>query len=326
MCGEAARLLKNALTHETDDNIYYWLAQSLAAVAVRLEPSVAAQLLSELLTEEKVASMRGKLAADLATVAARLEPTEAARVCSNAARLLKDALTHEEVNEREQLAKGLAAVAGRLEPAEAIRLLNEALTQEMSAWARVPLAVALVTVAKRLEPAEAARVCVQATQLLKDALAHERLVNDFGPELAAGALGLVALAKRLDPPEAVRLSGLAARLLNRALASEDLGDVRPIVTEGLEPAEALLLLAQASAEQELVYTLLAEDLAAVAARLDRAEAADVCTKAARLLSDALTREKNHGFFRGMLAQELAAVAGRLEPAEAARLCAKLPGS
>ena len=69
---------------------------------------------------------------------------------------------------------------------------------------------------------------------------------------------------------------------------------------------------------------MAEGLAAVAGRLEPAEAARVCAKAARLLNQALAQEKDVSA-RRQLAEGLAAVAGRLEPAEAARVCTKLPG-
>src|SRR5207248_599488 len=62
----------------------------------------------------------------------------------------------------------------------------------------------------------------------------------------------------------------------------------------------------------------AEGLAAAARQLEPAEAARVCAGPARLLSEALTREKDPGS-RASLAEGLAAVAGRLEAIEAAQL-------
>ena len=62
----------------------------------------------------------------------------------------------------------------------------------------------------------------------------------------------------------------------------------------LEPAEAVRLLNQALAQEKDGPTReeLAAGLAAVAGRLDPAEAARVCAEAARLLNQALAQEKD----------------------------------
>ena len=86
--------------------------------------------------------------------------------------------------------------------------------------------------------------------------------------------------------------------------------------------EAARLLNQALAQEKdgLARWQLAAGLAAVAGRLEPAEAARACAEAARLLNQALAQEKDgDASTREQLAQGLAAVAGRLEPAEAARL-------
>ena len=80
-------------------------------------------MLNQALREEKDAWARSELAEGLATVAGRLEPAEAARVCAAAAQVLNQALREEkDARARSELAEGLATVAGRLEPAEAARV------------------------------------------------------------------------------------------------------------------------------------------------------------------------------------------------------------
>jgi hypothetical protein len=110
-------------------------------------------------------------------------------------------------------------------------------------------------------------------------------------------------------------------LLNQALAQEKDVNARWKLAEGLaavagrlEPAEAARLLGQALAQEQDVYVRrhLVEGLAAVAGRLEAAEAA-------RVLNQALAQEKG-GYGRHQFAAGLAVLAGRLEPTEAARVC------
>jgi serine/threonine protein kinase len=70
--------------------------------------------------------------------------------------------------------------------------------------------------------------------------------------------------------------------------------------------------------------LLAEGLAAAAARMEPAEASRISGKAASLLSRALEKETNANA-RWYLAKGLAAVAARMEPAEAAHMSGKAAG-
>jgi hypothetical protein len=77
------------------------------------------------------------------------------------------------------------------------------------------------------------------------------------------------------------------------------------------------------AQEEDAYARfeLAGGLAAVAGRLEPAEASRVCAGTVRLLVQAIAQEKD-GDARTLLVQGLAAMAGRVEPAEAARVCAE----
>src|SRR5262249_42177493 len=65
-----------------------------------------------------------------------------------------------------------------------------------------------------------------------------------------------------------------------------------------------------------------EALAAVAARMEPAEAARACGEAARSLTDALFKQPKHVHHRSDLGGDLAVVAARMDPADAARVCAE----
>ena len=71
-------------------------------------------------------------------------------------------------------------------------------------------------------------------------------------------------------------------------------------------------------ENDSIRGQLAQDLAAVAGRLEPVEAARMCAEAAWLLDQALAKEYE-GDTRLQLAKGLVAVLGRLDPVEGARL-------
>ncbi|HKI33783.1 MAG TPA: protein kinase [Gemmataceae bacterium] len=91
--------------------------------------------------------------------------------------------------------------------------------------------------------------------------------------------------------------------------------------ERVAPDDAARLLTQALAQEKDARDRwqLAAGLAAVAGRLEPAEAARACVEAARLLAQALAQEKDTAA-RRRLAGGLAALALRLDPDEAARVC------
>jgi len=127
---EAAKVLASRLEHETDLNARCKLAQALAAVAGRMDPTEAAHtcgqaanVLAEALGRETDYIARLSLASALSEVSGRMEPAEAARICTQAAKVLADALGREtDTGTRSSLASALSTVLGRLDPAEAARV------------------------------------------------------------------------------------------------------------------------------------------------------------------------------------------------------------
>jgi tRNA A-37 threonylcarbamoyl transferase component Bud32 len=123
------------------------------------------------------------------------------------------------------------------------------------------------------------------------------------------------------------LQGACLKVASLALADKNLRETwRELLVaraDAFTPGDAARLLSQALPLEKdaSARCLLACDLAAVAERLEPAEATRVCAEAARLLSQAVAQEKDY-FNRSPLAVGLAAVAGRLDPIEAARVCAE----
>jgi hypothetical protein len=213
-------VLNKALAQEKDAEVRWDLADSLAAVADRLEPAETTRVCAEAvgvlimaLAETKDGEPRGRLASGLAAVAGRLEPAETARVCGDAARLLNQAFAQErDVNGQRQLATGLVAVAGRLEPAEAAGLLSQVLGQEKDRYARKELADGLAAVAVRLEPRAAAHVCGEAAR------SYIPVVNDRS-RADARLDALERLSMLIQPLES-DVARHAAEVLTRRIVSQ----------------------------------------------------------------------------------------------------------
>jgi tRNA A-37 threonylcarbamoyl transferase component Bud32 len=313
---QALKLIARAIPGEQDKLRQDVWRNCCIARSDRFPPTTAARLLAEVLAKETGADTRQRLAECLSAVAGRLPPAEAAAICGPPARLLGEALAKEtNATARGSLAKGLWAIAGRLPPAEAeavcgppVRLLAEALGKETDATARRSLAEGLSAIAGRLPPTEAARLLDEALAKEKDGMARYYLAE-----------GLSAIAGRLPPTE-------GARLLAEALAKEKDHNARWGLARGLasmagrQPsAEAARLLAEALAKGLSGRPDLAEGLAAAADRLPPAESAAVCGPPARLLAEALAKEKDPNTRWG-LAASLSEVARRLPPAEAAAIC------
>jgi hypothetical protein len=137
-----------------------------------------------------------KLAQSLAAVADRLEAKAAAQACATAAALLSPAL-EKDPEASKRAARCLAAVARRLEPAAAARLcqaLSQALARTLEERAfdhvTVPdLVEGLAAAAGRLDSAAAERVCAQGIGLLLAArtkfLEFPQLATLFEAPLAA---------------------------------------------------------------------------------------------------------------------------------------------
>jgi hypothetical protein len=91
LCAQAAEVLNQLRTQQKDATVRWSLAEPLAAVAVRLEPSKAVTLLNEAVAREKD-GVPPSLAQGLATAAGQLAPAETLRACVAAARLHAKAL------------------------------------------------------------------------------------------------------------------------------------------------------------------------------------------------------------------------------------------
>ncbi len=115
MCGPAAKVLADALEHETD------------------------------------AEARSSLANGLASLAARLDAAGAAKVCGPGAKILADALEQAtDADARQEFGNGLKSLAARLSPAEVAKLarnLADALEHATAARVRMQFAEVLASLA-----------------------------------------------------------------------------------------------------------------------------------------------------------------------------------
>jgi hypothetical protein len=199
-------------------------------------------------------------------------------------------------------------------------LLLAALTRETGAYSRGPLAEPLSAAAVRMDPARGAELLLGALDTETDRFARSFLVN-----------GVLAVAARMDPTRRANVCARATESLIRALGTETFPEVRwelaakllPAVVGHTEPARSAdLLLGALSRERgrdSMVSGALAEDVSAVAGRMEPDEAAKVLARAAELVLAALGQEPNAGLRRA-LARALSAVAARMEPPGASKVC------
>jgi tRNA A-37 threonylcarbamoyl transferase component Bud32 len=246
--GKAARILTAALTQEKDAKIRSWLGAGLCLVADRMDSADAAVVCSPFV-EDMIGTLTTKthyisyLMSGFTFVASQLSPSHAAR----AARALVDALDSKtEVSIRDALTSALATAAGRMIPNEAAGLLFDALSRDADVGVRCQLASALATVAGRMAPTESANVCGQAAGLLSDALVKENDAN-LRSKLASG---LELMASRADASVARRLYVGSAPLLANSITNETgvsltLAETLAAMASRLEPAEASQILVTA---------------------------------------------------------------------------------
>jgi hypothetical protein len=165
-----------------------------------------------------------------------------------------------------------------------------------------------------------------AIRFMEEAVREPRFMRRLGvraPYMVHAAVGLDA--KKRSEVERI----LTDRLNEKETSPEDktalslslaaLGDVKP---ESATQAAASLMQAMTKTNDPGALLVLAEGLAAVAARLDAKEAARVSAEAAATLTQAITKTGNPDVLRP-LAEGLAAVAARLEPKDAAKVAATL---
>jgi hypothetical protein len=199
-----------------------------------------------------------------------------------------------------------------------LRFLEEALGTETTAAQLRHRAAWFVHGAVGLDPQRRER----AEQLLAEGMRDPDKSLRLRCETAWVAL---ELSERGSPNQRA-----SAEVIGQAWAAETSSTLRDtwrvlLLTraDAFAPGDAARLLNQALAQEKnaSVREWLAGGLAAVAGRLEPAEADRVCAEAARVLGQALAQE-NSAWARQRLATSLVAVAGRLKPAVAARACAE----
>jgi tRNA A-37 threonylcarbamoyl transferase component Bud32 len=331
---QAARTLTQALTRTNNPEAQVELARALTEVAARMgreeaagHCAQAARILTQALAKISSPAAAPSLAKGLAALAMHLRPKEAAEHCAQAARTLSQTLaTTSNPTALPSLAKGLAAVAPHLEPAAAAqvaRTLTQTLTRTSSPVIQASLAEGLAAVGARLGPKEAAAHCVQAARILTTTLAK----TSSPTALALLPRGLTALAAHLEPADVGQVAVSLTQTLTRTRTPEaqfELARSLAEVAAGLPSREAAghcaqgartltKALARARSSDPVALSALAEGLAALAAYLAPADAAQAAVR----LTQTLTRTSKPDVQAGV-ARALTAVAPHVAPADAAR--------
>ena len=233
-----------------------------------------------------------------------------------------------------QLAKEVVAIAELLEPSKAAKLCDRAsrvlvaaLETAKDLGEKHDLCDGLCSVAARMEPDAAAGMLVAI--VMKSEFPHSLLVFQ-----------LASVAGRMTPAAAAKACGPVARMLaselrevasepgsygpgGRPLAQETYARALAAVAARLEPAQAA---AECGPAVRLLATLLATNptqgsvdaFAAVAELIEPAEAAALSGRVGEAIATALQSE-SEADVRGWFAQNLALLAERLKPTEAAKL-------
>jgi tRNA A-37 threonylcarbamoyl transferase component Bud32 len=336
--------LLQAMPKTSDPSALSELAQSLAAVAARLDPKAAARYCAQAadtllraMAKTTDSGDRHELARGLLAVAARLEPEQAARCWAQAAASLTQAMAKTtDYFHLHKLAEDLAAVAARLDVKDAgpaAATLCQAMTKTTNSSQLSKLAQGLGAVAARLDAKAAARLCAAAVATLNQAMTKTTNPHD----LFRLAEGLAAVAARLEAQPAARYCAAAAASLCQAMTKTTDSFKLSTLAQGLAAvaarlkakeaarycAAAVATLCQAMTKTTNPHELLwlAEGLAAVAARLEAQPAARYCAAAAATLCQAMTKT-TVSFKLSLLAEGLAAVAALLDAKGAARYCAQ----
>ncbi len=225
---------------------------------------------------------------------------------AQATRTLLTALSRRSAYYIQSLASGLASVTGKMHPQQAAQICGEAATVVANSFAKETnsnsassLAAALASLTERMDPAQATQVSDRVARSLSERLAGEKDDNTRIPLVYA----LSTLADRMEPPR-------GARTLERALQRE-------VEMEIIRPTESSPGMMGMTGGVNL--QTLSQHLATQSARLQPAEAKEICGSAAYALAAALehaTKEES----LSNLALALADVAPTLGPSESSRLC------
>jgi hypothetical protein len=292
------------------------LSESLVEVAPRVEHRHAKELaviLARSMTRPGKEYM-GRAAVGLGALVARLDSKEAKEVVAIFVRAMQDS------NASWILLEGLQLAAERLEAEEAKDVaasLAAALTKPNDKSAPDALAEALSAVALRLTPKDAVATLTRVMNATDNSEALQHLAN-----------GLGVVAPRLGPKEAKD----AATTLTRAMIktkhhpswtwSGTLSRVTVrLASEDEKELAATLVRAMTQTKDPEELLVLATMLGAAATRLDSSEAALPCAKAAAILTRAMTQAMEPSSMRP-LARGLAEVAVCLDKKQAAGYCVR----
>ncbi len=332
-CREAADDIVQALTRTQEPTALLELSEGLSVLAARLDPAVAAGLLAKVLSQTKDADTAERLARDCGRVWGRLPAGERGTVGREITPRLADTVAQAKQPRVLQPVAGLlVASTAEVEPTVAADAVVQAMSRSDSAAAQRLLAETLSGVADGRRSPEAARSLREAAGGLLGRLRQSK----EGAAQRDCAEGLAALAARMDPkesgescqeavgqlarvrPTATSASGQRAIAEAVAALAPHLQPVAPR-RQACQEASADLVKALAATKDGAELHDLAEGLAALAARLDSAEGAELCQPAARQLAQALAAASRPND-QMELARGLAVLVDQLEPAEAATLC------
>jgi hypothetical protein len=313
------------LANLSDVNSYSRLLEALAHHLSAADARDVGRTVLDLARGSPDLSVRSLLLKAVASIAARMEPAEAAQVCADASRALVEAVLrgHPGADQLAQLAPYLSAP----DALDAATQLARGISKKPNS--SLALATGIASLAQRLPEADASRLCRAAAEQLVQDIPQGTAID--GPQ----AQQLGALGRHMDPAEAARLCAsvvpsLIQAILDRLREGEFIMlKLRIDDVEALAPCmapatagDAATLLCQAIPNQISVgnsSALLAQAVAALAQRMDAAEAAKVCAAAATPLVESLP--KVAALQAQSRVKSAALLARRMDPADRARLCA-----
>jgi hypothetical protein len=232
-------------------------------------------------------------ATELAQIAKRLPPEDASRLCTQTARTIADAFANEYIvnddkkgvivgNYRE-LAFALGKVTLWMDPQLAAQMLADIITAETDWIVLVQMVEPLAAAADRLAPNEAARVCLAPARALVNAEKIRRTPADV-------AAALPSLARHLNPAEARQLCNEAVVLLTD-VKHPSREDALVRIARHLGPEGINILAAEIEKRASgFTNTVLTEEMARLAKRLEPQECRRICLAVVEKLSSAIEKE------------------------------------
>ncbi len=324
LCGEALRVLTDALVRETSDAGRQALAGGFRALAGRLPRGAAIRSLTEALGRAADSGARQRLAAGLGAVIPAIPADDFTENLPTVARSLAQALSREpDERARRDLASGLAKLVKSWRKPEAsdlrhvVQSLATALRAEKDPRRRGRLAWALAPLAECLGPEASARICLSEAE----SLSSDSTSTDIDPD-AVWIRILVAMVIRW--PTAIAAE--AARLIARAASNAPNGSQNVLLAlNGLDEGDAartarVLLMALARETDTNTRWWLAAGLSIVAEKMDREDAAQLCGPVVVDMAKPVAAESgfNNIEYGNHLINGFVVVASRQTPAVASR--------